>query len=490
MGYKIVVTTCQTANTLVEARVTNRDLVSLKRGLQSMIHPHRVKSVPGPDDILHWEALFIDEAAQATEPETLIPLAVVAPTLEIEHDELTKDLIFVMAGDHYQLGPRTYAKSTSLHISLFERLSARSLYASHPLARKSKKTPLQTQPMNRRPFVNLTRNYRSHPAIIAIPSSLFYANTLIPEATQIGSLHSWNAWRGRCWPVLFACNGGADDCEDVRTSGGAGWYNIREAQKAIEYSQNLISSGHVAAQSDICIMSPFRAQVNYIRRLARKSHFYGLNIGPVEAFQGLESRFVIICTTRAQSRFLDADKVRGIGMIDEPKKFNVAITRAKEGLIVLGNPRVLSRDPCWRSFLHFCWRNGLWQAETQDIDPRMQDEEADVNSWVPEGKDTDDEIQGLEAALLYKEKDAGRGSKAAKRFLGPSREDEAYGYGLEVEAATDLEGDGDRWEDGDRGEDGEEVDEEAVVGDEDDEGEGLKHELSDLKERLERLTTL
>ena len=402
MIYKIVVATCRSADMLVQARVTNRDLLSFQGGMTVMIHPYLEQAAVEAVTPFHWGALLVDEAAQATEPETLVSLAVVTPRSDPassisdsskKQGSNRQDPIFVMTGDQHQLSPRTYDKSTTLHISLFERLSNRPLYAAHPLAGKTRSLFKPSLPMIRPPFVNLTRNYRSHPAILAVPSSLFYANTLIPEAAQTDSLLTWHQWCGRRWPVFFACNGGIDTCQDLRApGGGAGWYNVREARKAIAYAQDLLESGIIIHQPDICIMSPFRAQVALLRNIARDLGLWGLNIGPTEAFQGLESRFVIICTTRARRRFLEPDRVRGMGIVGDEKKFNVAVTRAKEGLVVLGNPWVLATDPCWMAFLRFCWRNGLWQGDTEEEDGHgrmIEGEESRVNEWAtPGGQDT------------------------------------------------------------------------------------------------------
>ncbi|KAL8936104.1 MAG: hypothetical protein Q9211_004349 [Gyalolechia sp. 1 TL-2023] len=433
MACKIVIATCRSTDNLVQARVTNRDLVTLENTMSDMLNPQlATRRRAARTNHLHWMALLVDEAAQATEPEILIALSVVAPPTSCSSEPSP---VFVMAGDQHQLGPRIYNDSTTLGISLFERLSNRSIYASHPLARRNY---LRTSPhaqMLRPPFVNLMRNYRSHPSILAIPSALFYANTLIPEATDTNQLESWSGWRGRGWPVLFACNGGADDCEDIKIVGG-GWYNIREATKAIFYAKDLLESQYIEEQPDICIMSPFRAQVNVLRQMARKAGLWGLNIGPMDAFQGLESKFVILCTTRARKRFLEEDAIKGAGIVNEPKKFNVAITRAKQGLIVVGNPWGLEQDPHWSSFMTFCWRNGLWQTDTAGLDDRMTEaDEKAVDDWEP--KDLDQtKIAGLERALIYRERQvAEHGSKAVQRFMNETSEDEVWRLGRLAEEA-------------------------------------------------------
>ena len=439
---KVVITTCRDADMLVQAKVNNRDLTALQKKMFMTIHPEYSADAIQIASPLHWAALIVDEAAQATEPETLIPLTVVAPHTAYP---CTRDPIFVMAGDQHQLNPRTYHKYTTLRVSLFERLSSCPVYASHPLARKSLHRVSQTSPMLRPPFVHLTRNYRSHPAILAVPSSLFYNNTLIPEALKADALQSWTGWRGRRWPVLFACNGGPDECEDIRSVGG-GWYNVREARKAMAYARHLLAENMITDKSEICIMSPFGAQVRLLRKLARSSSLWELNIGPMEAFQGLESRFVIICTTRAQKQFLEQDRLRGLGIVNEKKKFNVAITRSKQGLIVIGNPWVLVTDPCWLAFMNFCRRNELWTGDYEEEDRRMRGlEEANVNGWRIAQDSVNDngdvpKITGLEAALIFKERDKEVGSRAAKRFMSGSEslDDAMWRAGLEAEASLEL----------------------------------------------------
>lgn len=178
-----------------------------------------------------------------------------------------------------------------------------------------------------------------------------------PEADDSDKLLSWPGWAGRKWPVLFSCNTATDEIE--QDDGGS--FNVTEAYSACEYAASFLRTSLVPAH-EICIMSPFRAQVRLIRKIARSPNFAmsGVNIGPLEAFQGLEKNVVILATTRTRARFLEQDKARGWGVVHEPKRFNVALTRAKHGLIVIGNPDVLQLDDDWRAFMDFCNRNGLW----------------------------------------------------------------------------------------------------------------------------------
>ncbi|KAK0942949.1 hypothetical protein LTR29_005521 [Friedmanniomyces endolithicus] len=410
MAYKIVVTSCRDAEILIRARLRNADLFNLEFGFQSAMHPE--KTTPYPS--LHWTGLLMDEAAQAIEPEACLGMTVVAPPEECMAPEQAPP-IFVMAGDQNQLGPRTASKGTALQTSLFERLLSRSVYSEHPLARSKLSggvmRPLTQKmlPILRPPFANLIRNYRSHPAILATPSALFYNDTLEPEATKTDSLLSWPGWKGEKWPVLFATNTGLDEIEQD----GGGWYNNTEARMACEYAQSFLAAG----------------LVNLLRKTARnkknKIAMGDVSIGPLEAFQGLESRLVIFCTTRTRDRFLEQDAARGLGVINEPRRYNVAMTRAKEGLVVIGNPAVLAQDPCWTAFLSFCQRNGLWDSGN--------------GSWTaPEGEYG--KAGKLEKQLLHAKGAANRqanGLRNGGRALGLPDDDEhvLWQSGVDVESA-------------------------------------------------------
>lgn len=397
MSARVVVTSCRDANMLVAAGLTNHNLTRVALRMLRAIAAGTVDD----GNLLHWTALLLDEAAQATEPEALIPLSVVAP-FEAEPSITSVLPQVVMAGDEYQLGPRLASATvpdisetcgtSGLETSLFQRLFARPLYKDHPLSRSQGLRPLTKSmlPITRSPFANLIRNYRSHPAILSTSSALFYSDTLIPERPEVSpAILSWPLWpkqSSSVWPVMFHQNNGPDSVESVTEGDGTGsgsLMNHTEAQIALEMVQSLlrhVNGGSLAVHfpratsdylqpEDVIVMSPFRAQVNYLRGVFRDAGLYDVRIGPLEAFQGLESRVVVLCTTRTRfgqaphppAKYVNEDKARNLGVIDEPKRFNVAMTRAKEALIVIGHAEVLSctRDICWISFLKFCLRNEL-----------------------------------------------------------------------------------------------------------------------------------
>ncbi|TKA77989.1 hypothetical protein B0A49_02517 [Cryomyces minteri] len=446
LQYKIIVTTCRDAGILLWAKVTNRDLSICETAACSLLSALHQQPYP-PTRRLHWGALLMDEAAQSTEPESLIPLAVVMPPDEARpsvNGKKQRGPLFIMAGDQKQLGPRTASRVNAVKTSLFERLFERPLYRDHPLSRKrvNASAPyfVLTQgmlPINRPPFSNLVRNYRSHPSILAVPSALFYNDTLIPEATGTDSLKTWTGWKGRRWPVLFACHDGPDEIE----CHGGGWYNHQEAHVACSYASSLVRSGLIR-QEDIAIMSPFVAQVRLLRQMIRAKPYdlWKVNIGPMEAFQGLESRFVVLCTTRTRDRFLDQDKARGLGIINEPERFNVALTRAKDGLIVIGNPYVLATDPHWTAFMSFCRRRDLWDDHPQQATTRAAlSNGCMMDPWRPANESRPPLISGLETALIYKEdnvKDEREGLGKKLGFFDFAAEDDSvYSSGLAAEEA-------------------------------------------------------
>ncbi|KAF3765975.1 hypothetical protein M406DRAFT_97417 [Cryphonectria parasitica EP155] len=371
MRCRVVVTTCKDASMLTRGRMTNKDLYAIQIGMQDTCSVINPRQPVAPEPTLHWSALLIDEAAQATEPEALIPLVVVAPPA-VRYSGTPAPLV-VMAGDEHQLGPRTSLAHSPLQKSLFARLFSRPVYADHPLARGKKgeaPTPLTRSilPVLRPAFTNLIRNYRSHPAILALPSHLFYWDTLEPEATGTDRLSTWECWKGRRWPVLFHDNPSLDELElPGLFEGTGGWYNHGEAAIACAYAKSLVQSGLVE-QEEVCIMSPFKAQVTHLRKCIRKPAYgslWDVNIGPTEAFQGLERSVVILCVTRARKKFVERDQQIGWGIIGTPNKLNVALTRAKHGLIVVGKRELLVEDPNWKAFIDFCERNGLVSSVPQ-----------------------------------------------------------------------------------------------------------------------------
>lgn len=77
-------------------------------------------------------------------------------------------------------------------------------------------------------------------------------------------------------------------------------------------------------------------------------------VGSVEEFQGQERKVIILSTVRSANNFVTEDIKHALGFVASPRRLNVAITRARALLIILGNPELLSQDPYWRSVLIYC----------------------------------------------------------------------------------------------------------------------------------------
>lgn len=425
MNFKVVVTTCRDADMLVQARLTNVDLAVLTRQISVIASSSSAEPLR-----LHWSALLLDEAAQATEVDALIPLTVVQPGVRPPGGFRSVPQ-FVMAGDEHQLGPRLSLKGRSgLQYTLFQRLFDRAIYADHPLSRRKGSMPLTAAmlPLVRPPFVNLVRNYRSHPAILTVPSMLFYHDTLIAEVAKISqSVALWQGWKGALrWPVQFVQNDSPDSVESVLAGNGTGagaLLNAGEAILAQKFVKSLLNPSDSLKPTfpalmphEITVISPFRAQVNYLRIAFRAAGLQTINIGPLEAFQGLESRVVVLCTTRTRmnerdpSRFVREDQTRGIGLIGDAKKFNVALTRAREGLIVIGEAKCLTctGDKAWAAFIAFCERNGCVEPSDKEW--------VSVSSNVPPGR--------MEKALRYaadaKARDEAKGAPPGFDYATPT----------------------------------------------------------------------
>ncbi|KAJ7075675.1 P-loop containing nucleoside triphosphate hydrolase protein [Mycena belliarum] len=366
MRKRVVVCSCLDAGILVDARCTNSALARLEADIVGALHPRRQIKEP---IMPHWTHLLIDEAAQAAEPELLIPISVVLPGTQGDTSAtLSAGLSFgtirpavtpqlVLCGDPNQLGPTVTsdaARDAELDVSLLQRLFDLPVYAAH----RGNHT-LGTF----RPHTNLSS---SHPAILMPPSAIFYEDSLVPCATN-GTI-SWSGLPNPRLPLLFIGSESKEECVDERAS----WYNTGEIKSTVDTITSLLAEGAASSPplqaSEIGVMSAFREQVWKIRERLRKEKLSAVDVGTVEDYQGREMRVCIISCVRSSTRFLKDDLSRGLGLVYERKRMNVAITRAKELLVVIGNGAILQQDPFWRSFLQFTLRNKLYSGPTLDLE--------------------------------------------------------------------------------------------------------------------------
>ncbi|NXH13075.1 SDE3 helicase, partial [Bucco capensis] len=305
--------------------------------------------------------VFIDECGQAMEPQTVVAIAGLLTAMD--QDTNPKGGQLVLAGDPRQLGPvlrSPLAIEHGLGTSLLERLMLH-----NPLYKKS------SEGYNPQFVTKLLWNYRSHEAILRIPNELFYDSELKPcESLELDvrSLYStWEELPRKGFPIIFhgVCG------EDQREAKSPSFFNTAEIDVLRQYLKKLLlSQGKggcpTISPKEIGIISPYRKQVEKIRKAITKldsdlkvlPDISLLKVGSVEEFQGQERRVILISTVRSCSEYLELDETFRLGFLKNPKRFNVAITRAKALLIVVGNAAVLREDQHWHRFLRYCREEG------------------------------------------------------------------------------------------------------------------------------------
>lgn len=95
-----------------------------------------------------------------------------------------------------------------------------------------------------------------------------------------------------------------------------------------------------------------------IRAILNEAEFKVPKVGSVEEFQGQEFNVVILSTVRSNEEYVSFDLKHSLGFISVPRRVNVALSRAKILLIIIGNPNLLYNDPCWRTILNYIAENG------------------------------------------------------------------------------------------------------------------------------------
>uniref|UniRef100_A0A8C3XCH0 RNA helicase n=1 Tax=Cyanoderma ruficeps TaxID=181631 RepID=A0A8C3XCH0_9PASS len=346
--YRIIITTLVTAGRLVSA--------NFPRGFFSHV--------------------FIDECGQAVEPESVVAIAgLLAP---MDQDTNPNGGQLVLAGDPKQLGPvltSPLAIQHGLGTSLLERLMLH-----NPLYKKS------SGGYDPQFITKLLWNYRSHEAILRIPNELFYDNELKVcnnNGLDIRNLYcTWEELPKKGFPIIFhgVCG------EDQREARSPSFFNTAEIEVLVHYLKKLLQSQGkggcpTVSPKEIGIISPYRKQVEKVRKaitsldpdLRKLPDISQLKVGSVEEFQGQERNVILISTVRSRSTYLQFDQTFRLGFLKNPKRLNVALTRAKALLIVVGNPSVLSKDQHWHRFLRYCKEEGGYTGYPYEDESTTED---------------------------------------------------------------------------------------------------------------------
>lgn len=286
-----------------------------------------------------FRQVLIDEATQAIEAEALIPICLGAKQI-------------VLIGDHCQLGPVVMCKAAAeagLTQSLFERLV---LIGIRP-------NRLQVQ-------------YRMHPSLSEFPSNMFYEGSLqngVTEADrQLLTLPGFKGKEDFPWPepnkpmFFYSISG----MEEISAS-GTSYLNRTEASHVEKIVTHLLKIGVTPGQ--IGVITPYDGQKQYVSEFMRRSgslssSFYeAIEVASVDAFQGREKDFILVSCVRSSES-------QGIGFLSDPRRLNVALTRARLGIILLGNPRVLSKNALWAALLlHFKEQDLLVEGPLANLQP-------------------------------------------------------------------------------------------------------------------------
>lgn len=278
-----------------------------------------LEAIPGTDGrtvraSCAFETVIVDEAAQSVELATLIPLRYDCRQC-------------VLVGDPQQL-PAT----------VFSRAAVRSGY-DRSLFRRLQRCGMRVH--------MLDVQYRCHPEIAAFPASYFYRGRLANGDNVLSP-----AWRQPfhavpCFPPVLFWDLQSTGVKDATQS----WLNPEEAGLVVNIYRTLRGAlRRIPMRGRVGVVTPYAKQVHEIKRQLRAemgAAFEGerIVINTVDAFQGQEKDIIILSLVRAGEN-------SGVGFVDDVRRMNVALTRAKFGLWIVGSAAVLQQSDHWGALLN------------------------------------------------------------------------------------------------------------------------------------------
>lgn len=279
-----------------------------------------------------FDLVVIDEACQSTEA------SVWQAVLR------AKRVIF--AGDHFQLPPTVLsdvAAREGMRDSLMHRLVER---------------------FGEDVYRRLTVQYRMNDQIMRFSSQQFYDHSLIADVSVRN--HLLRDLPGIAnndvtnTPAIFIDTAGAGYDEELEPD-GLSKRNPREANVVVSLVRKLTAEGLTGDQ--IAIIAPYAAQVRLLRS---RLNLEGLEVDTVDGFQGREKEAVIVTLVRS-------NETGEIGFLADTRRTNVALTRARRSLIVIGDSATLGGDPFYAAMLQYfesingyrtVWDESVWQFDS------------------------------------------------------------------------------------------------------------------------------
>ena len=277
-------------------------------------------------DGMKFTTLFIDEAAQALEAACWIPIRKVSRV--------------IFAGDHQQLPP-TVKSIAALQAGLGKTLMERIVENKPEIV-----TLLQVQ-------------YRMNDQIMQFSSREFYNGMLqtAPEIKYRGILDYDNpiSW--------YNTDDLPDDIESKEEFVGESFGRINKAEAELTLQHLELYYGRIGKQRilderiDVGIISPYRAQVQLLRRMIKKREFFKpyrhlISVNTVDGFQGQERDVIILSLVRSNDE-------GQIGFLRDLRRMNVAITRARMKLIILGSVDTLTKHPFYKRLYEYIVKMNL-----------------------------------------------------------------------------------------------------------------------------------
>ncbi len=275
-----------------------------------------------------FDLAVVDEACQTTEPGCWIPVS--------------RCRRVVLAGDHCQLPPTVLsaeAVARGFGISMLERLVA--LYG-----------PTVTR--------RLDMQYRMHADIMRFSSEEFYEGTLQAAPSVAGHLLRDLPGVRSAPPteraLQFLDTAGAGFNEEVETEGESR-FNPQEARLVMQKVRDLLDLG--LPSRDIAVIAPYGAQARLLRE---ELSVPGLEIDTVDGFQGREKEAVIVSLVRSNSE-------NEIGFLADVRRMNVALTRARRYLLVVGDSATLGVHPFYKRLIAYFEASGAYRSVWEEGDP-------------------------------------------------------------------------------------------------------------------------
>lgn len=282
-----------------------------------------------------FDTLVIDEATQATAPSCWIPMV---------HADRA-----LLAGDHRQLPPTVKneeAARSGLRTSLFERL------AKHH-------DTTDDDPRSIRSLLH--RQYRMHETIMRFSSETFYDGQVEADASvrrhtleDLGVLVPDEAEADPgvldpAHPLVVVDTSGIDAPEQQRP-GSPSRENPAEAAIVARIADGLLASG--VRPDDLGVITPYHDQVQLLERKLGEAVENGLEVDTVDGFQGREKEAVIVSLVRSNA---DGE----IGFLNEPRRFNVSLTRARRKAVVVGDRSTVSTADVFKRFFDYADAEGI-----------------------------------------------------------------------------------------------------------------------------------